>query len=581
MSELERLKTAAILNDVAHLLGFKPKSLAYILYKKPNSKKYKIFEIPKSSCGMRRISAPYPDLKTLQKRLYKLLRRCINEINVTRKIHSALSHGFRRKYSIITNAAIHRNKRYVFNIDLADFFGTINFGRVRGFFLSNRNFNLNPKVATVLAQIACHENALPQGSPSSPIISNLIGHILDIRLAALAQKVSCSYSRYADDLTFSTNKRDFPDEIAKLDVTDNHQWQIGKKLEKIIKKSGFTINKSKTRMQYISSRQDVTGLVVNSKVNTRAEYRRNARAMVHRLLNTGEFQLKEVSCDEDGKKTEAMVDGTLKQLGGILSFIDSISVYNIKKDLKPSELKKPLTPFKEPDCNAKVYRSFLIYKNLYASPMPVILCEGKTDNIYLKAAIESLAKFHPLLAKKDKDGKIKLNIKFWKRSATTARIIGLGGGSGELNNLIRAYRKESRNIRAAGQKQPVIILIDNDDGATGLYKYAKNIRKSPIDKTSSFIYVTMNLYIIPTPLTHDGKSTMIEDFFTNELKETKLDGKVFNPKGNPINSKTQYGKNHFAKYVVKKHKKTIDFNGFEPILKRIEEVLEDYSKKVS
>ena len=512
MTDLEKLKSAATLNDVANLLGYKPKSLAYILYKKPKDKRYKTFEIPKNSCGMRTISAPYPDLKTLQKRLHDLLRHCINEINATKKISSALSHGFRRNYSIITNAAIHRNKRYVFNIDLKDFFGTINFGRVRGFFISNNNFNLNPKVATVLAQIACYNNALPQGSPSSPIVSNLIGHILDIRLASLAKKTSCSYSRYADDLTFSTNKRDFPKEIAKLDGMDGHQWIVGKNLAKIIKRSGFAVNESKTRMQYISSRQDVTGLVVNAKVNTRSEYRKKARAMVHRLINTGEFQFEELVCDEEGEETEVMVNGTLDQLSGILSFIDSVSVYNIKKDIKPKDLKKPLTPPEYPDSNERTYRSFLVYKNFHSPPKPVVVCEGKTDNIYLKAAIENLVESHPTLASKNKDGKIDFKIDFFKRNATTGRILGLGGGSGEL--------KENLHIRAVGQKHPVILLIDNDDGAKGLYGYAKNIKKSKIDPASPFIHVNMNLYIVPTPLTDAGKDTMIEDFFNNLHAQT-------------------------------------------------------------
>src|SRR5262249_27624617 len=205
-----------------------------------------------------------------QTRLSELLQDCVHEINKTRKIESALSHGFRRKHSIITNASRHRRRRYVFNVDLENFFASINFGRIRGFFIKNRNFELTPKVATVLAQIACHENGLPQGSPCSPVLSNLIGHVLDIRLASLARKVGCNYSRYADDLTFSTSKLVFPPEVARRVDGTEHEWQPGEELKRMIVSSGFAINAVKTRMQYAGSRQDVAGLVVNVKVNTRA-----------------------------------------------------------------------------------------------------------------------------------------------------------------------------------------------------------------------------------------------------------------------------------------------------------------------
>lgn len=581
MSQLEKLKVATTLHDVAYILGFKPKALAYILYKKPSAKKYTHFEIPKRTGGNRSISAPYPDLMNLQRRLSDLLQNCIREINVDRNIESALSHGFRRKHSIITNATIHRNKRYVFNIDLEKFFGTINFGRVRGFFIRNRNFNLNSDVATVLAQIACHENALPQGSPCSPVISNLIGHLLDIRLAALSNQVSCSYSRYADDLTFSTNKRNFPPQVAKLAVAETHQWQVGKKLKWIVEKAGFTINNAKTRMQYKHSRQDVTGLVVNSKVNTRAEYRRTARAMVHRLLKTGNFQRKQLSHDDNGNLVETEVNGTLEQLNGMLSFIDSVSVFNKRKGMKPSERKKALKQPDNPNCHEKVYRQFLFFKYFHVSSTPLIICEGKTDNIYLQSAIQRLADAYPCLAEKKENGKYGLKVSFFRRNATTGCILGLSGGSSELTNLIKMYKKERKHITAPGKKQPIILLIDNDDGAKGIYGYVKNITGSPVDPKSPYIFVTGNLYIVPTPLTHDGKSTMIEDFFDSDLKKTELNGKTFNPIDKDLNSNTEYGKKIFAKHVVKKNQATIDFSGFKPILSRIEDVLNEHSKKAS
>ena len=97
----------------------------------------------------------------------------------------------------------------VLNIDLENFFESFHFGRVRGFFIKNNNFLLPIEVATVIAQISCYEGKLPQGAPSSPIISNLICEILDYRLLKIAKKYKLNYTRYADDLTFSTNDKNF------------------------------------------------------------------------------------------------------------------------------------------------------------------------------------------------------------------------------------------------------------------------------------------------------------------------------------------------------------------------------------
>ena len=90
------------------------------------------------------------------------LYACRDEIDADSRRRS-LSHGFRRKHSIITNARRHKRRRYVLNLDLRDFFPTFNFGRVRGFFIHNNSFKLHEKVATIIAQIACFENALPRG----------------------------------------------------------------------------------------------------------------------------------------------------------------------------------------------------------------------------------------------------------------------------------------------------------------------------------------------------------------------------------------------------------------------------------
>lgn len=349
MSRLEKLKETKSLSDLAELLGFKPKAVSYILYKIPEDNKYIEFEIPKRNGKKRKIQAPTEQLKHLQRRLADLLNECFNQIGKESNKKS-LSHGFREKHSIVTNAKNHKNKRYVFNVDLQNFFPSINFGRVRGFFIKNHHFSLDPKVATVIAQIACHNNELPQGSPCSPIISNLIGHLLDVRMANLAKKAKCTYSRYADDLTFSTNKKDFPDSIAIR--KDENNWIAGNRLIEEIEKVGFSLNTEKTSMQFKTSRQITTGLIVNEKVNIRREYYKIARSMCYELFNTGAFYIdkKDISSKVAEDKEENKEKGTINQLEGILSFI-----YQIKRRHDTAKLGNRRF---HPTAITKLYRDF-------------------------------------------------------------------------------------------------------------------------------------------------------------------------------------------------------------------------------
>lgn len=294
-------------------------------------------------------------LKLLQRKLSEFLQDCVDEINTAKQRKDRAAHGFKRKGSIITNARQHRHRRWVFNLDLEDFFPSINFGRVRGFLLKNRDFELHEKAATVIAQIACHENSLPQGSPCSPVISNLVAHLLDMRLVKLASEAGCTYSRYADDLTFSTNKKDFPADSAVpsgVEGAASRLWLPGEALQKVIGRTGFRINAKKTHQMYRTSRQNVTGLVVNKKINVRWEYRHNVRAMVHSLVKTGTFQILGVT-QKDGQAVLEKRPGTLNELHGMLGFIDSIEVYNKThtSDALPGKRSS----------NEKVYREFLIY----------------------------------------------------------------------------------------------------------------------------------------------------------------------------------------------------------------------------
>jgi RNA-directed DNA polymerase len=567
---LPALKAASTLSDLADLLQLRPAALSYILFKLPPQTKYRTFEIPKRSGGTRTIKAPADSLKVVQRRLSTLLQDCVDEINQAKGRRDRVAHGFKRQKSIVTNGREHRNRRYVFNVDLEDFFPSINLGRVRGFFLFNRDFQLTPAVATTIAQIACHDNCLPQGSPSSPVISNLIANILDMHLVRLSSTVGCTYSRYADDLTFSTNKALFPPEIAHASKGPD-LWEPSLQFRALIRKCGFSLNAAKTRMQYRTSRQEVTGLVVNKKINVRNEYRHNVRAMVHKLLNTGSFQAYGRRTDASGNITLSMRDGTLDQLHGMLGFIDVIDLENRRNDTP-----RGLTL----SSKERAYQRFLIYKNFYAPPEPVILCEGETDNLYLTHAIRSLAAEYPGLAAISPDGKIRLKVRLYKnRHSSTARILGLrDGGSSQLSKFIATYKKEIAKFRAPGQGHAFIILSDNDSGAGPIRSAVKQTCGKSISALDSFIHVYGNLYVLLTPLPDGAQSSKIEDFFANNLKATVVAGKRFDD-SNDSDSATHYGKKIFAHKVVRPNADSIDFSGFRTLLRNIVAAIEAHAAK--
>jgi len=258
-------------SEVAALLDIDHGRLIYHLYILPDEAKYTTFLIPKKGGGHRTICAPISALKILQRKLSQVL------VSIYRARPSV--HGFVNERSIVTNAQPHLKRRYVFNIDLLNFFPSINFGRVRGLFMG-RPYILPDEVATVLAQICCFRNELPQGAPTSPIIANMICGRLDSDLQHLAKAHKTYYTRYADDLTFSTNLSAFPSALATVNTLN--QVEVGGQLKNVIEKNGFSINPKKVRLQKRSqTRQEVTGITVNESLNVSRKYVRQVKAMLH------------------------------------------------------------------------------------------------------------------------------------------------------------------------------------------------------------------------------------------------------------------------------------------------------------
>lgn len=296
-------------DDVAKLLDITPRDLRFYLFR---AKSYRRFEIAKRSGGTRTISAPANALKIIQRKLNQVLQAVYG-------LRSPV-HGFIRKRSIRTNAARHLGAKWLVNFDLGDFFPSIYFARVKGLF-EHKPYNLPREVANTLAQICCHENVLPAGAPTSPIVANMICARMDRELRDFAKRVNFVYTRYADDITFSTRKAELDDAVAYRDPATK-AWVMGQEIREIVGANRFTINRTKTRVRDKSGRQEVTGLGINKGLNVSRSLIREVRSMLHAWERYGEapaeaeFQLR---CD---RKQRAKAPASFKAvLRGKIEFI--------------------------------------------------------------------------------------------------------------------------------------------------------------------------------------------------------------------------------------------------------------------
>ena len=267
--------------DADKFYPFTMKQLLY--YCNPNHvfHRYHQFQIKKKSGGFRQITAP-------RNQSFMLLLQSLNE--VLKAIYTPSNHamGFTEKRSVVTNAAVHKNQNYIFNIDLKDFFPSIEQGRVMKR-LTLAPFNFSPQIALLISGLCSmrvkrehpietkqHDldkqfmYVLPQGAPTSPIITNMICDTLDRRLAGLAKRFGTRYTRYADDITFSSMHNIY-----------SGSGEFIKELIRIINTQGFAINDAKTRLQKRGSRQEVTGLIVSDKLNVTKKYVREIRSLLY------------------------------------------------------------------------------------------------------------------------------------------------------------------------------------------------------------------------------------------------------------------------------------------------------------
>ncbi len=248
---------------------------AILYYAYGNKNRYSTFKIPKRKEGERTIKSPDPFLKKIQHLISITLQNVFTPYpQVT---------GFVTNRSIVSNASFHTNKKYVYNIDLEDFFTSISFYRVRAVLAKVKPFQLEYDIANIIAALCCDNDCLPQGAPTSPVLSNVVCMRLDARIYTLSKEVGFTYSRYADDITISSNRNIYTEKFKK-------------NLFNIIKEEGFSLNKKKERLQrynvkeegkFIKERQQVTGIIVNKKTNVSRSVIRNIQAILFNWSKDG------------------------------------------------------------------------------------------------------------------------------------------------------------------------------------------------------------------------------------------------------------------------------------------------------
>ncbi len=237
--------------------------------RRENVKRYINFYIPKKNGELRVISAPVAGLKSILTYLNTILQAAYEP--------SKYAMGFVQGRSVVENAKAHMGQNYVFNLDLKDFFPSIEKSRIWKR-LTLPPFNFSSKLADVIAGLCTMLDVtsghpryiLPQGAPTSPILTNIVCEKLDRQLGGLAKRFGLQYTRYADDITFSS-----------MHYVYSIEGEFISELHKIIAANHFSINEKKTRLQKVGNRQEVTGLVLSSKINVARKYTREIRTLLH------------------------------------------------------------------------------------------------------------------------------------------------------------------------------------------------------------------------------------------------------------------------------------------------------------
>jgi RNA-directed DNA polymerase len=277
-----------IIYDQEHLGALVGYKYEYILKisNKP-IKFYRKFTIPKKSGGVRTIYEPLPSLKEIQR---WILEEILNKRPVSR-----YAKAYVPKRSIKENARFHVNQKVLLTIDVKDFFPRLGFGKVYAFFIG---LGYSVPVSTILTNICCLKGGLPQGAPTSPALSNLLMINADKRISGFTKKMQIRYTRYADDMTFSG---------------DFEPGMVIKFVRKVLNEMGLKVNKKKLRVRRPGQRQEVTGVLVNEKIQAPKEMRKKLRQSV--------FYIQKYGLTSHLNRTEYSKANHIHYLLGIANFI--------------------------------------------------------------------------------------------------------------------------------------------------------------------------------------------------------------------------------------------------------------------
>jgi len=493
---LQSLRSVTDISSLAQLLGFPPKTLAYLLYGLRDDHRYRRFSIRKRSGHDRSILAPIKPLKVAQRAFAALL----DQIYKPR----ACVYGYIQGRGIRQNASLHAGQRWLLRIDLKDFFPSIHFGRVRGMFLK-KPFSFAPKLAEALATLTTLRTELPQGAPTSPVISNLICQHLDSKLLALASVHRCYYSRYADDIIFSTSRTSFPQQLASLDSSSGSlQTVVGQDLRLAIQAEGFSVNDRKTCLKGRTSRQMCTGLIVNQSPNIPRSYIRNIRSMLHSWKRHGFSEAGAhffSHVDKRNRITSRLPDFRLVVRGRV-QYVGSIKGWDNPVYRHLADVLSSLDSSFRPKCAVALATAAIprVQIQLYA--------EGKTDYLHLQAALA-----------------------YFQQKGLYQDLELICAPGKEIKGADQLYER-CETLAYTPQQQPTVFMFDSD---------RPNLLPKISDPTSPFKTWGKNVFsfAIPAPVYRSNESRIcIEMMYTDaDLMRVDSEGrrlflqKEFNDRG--------------------------------------------------